>query len=61
MVRQSRDGMRQTGYAITIAIALLAVFCLLSGDSWAAGTLGLTAALSVGAMEMLRKGFSRRL
>lgn len=61
MIRNTRDGVRQTVYAITIAIALLAVFCLLTGDIWAAGTLALTAVLSLGAMEMLRRGFSRRL
>ena len=25
---ETRDGVRQTGYAITLAIVLLAVFCL---------------------------------
>jgi hypothetical protein len=57
----TKDGMRQTGYTITVAIVLLALFCLLAGDQWAAGTLGLTAAVSVAAMEMLRKATSRRL
>jgi len=61
MIRNTRDGVRQTVYAITIAIVLLAVFCLLAGDKWAAGTLALTAALSLGGVEMLRKGSSRRL
>ncbi len=57
----SKDGLRQTGYAITVMIALLAVFCLLTGDQWAAGTLALTAVVSIAAMEFLRRATSRRL
>ena len=61
MIRNTRDGVRQTGYAITIAIVLLALFCLLAGDKWAAATLALGGGLSMAVMEMLRKGLSRRL
>ena len=58
---ESRDGVRQTGYAITLAIVLLAVFCLLTGDRWAAGTLALAAAVTFVVVELLRKVTSRRL
>jgi len=60
MIRNTKDGVRQTVYAFAIAITLLALFCLLTGDKWAAGTLALTAAFSFGAMEMRRKVASRR-
>lgn len=61
MRRATKDGMRQTGYTITIAIVLLALFCLLTGDNWAAGTLAVTALVSVAGTEMLRKVISRRM
>lgn len=57
---ETRDGLRQTGYAITFAIGLLAVFCLLGGDPWAAGTLALVAVGTMGVVEMLRRRISRR-
>lgn len=57
----TRDGFRQTGYAITLAIVLLAVFCLLTGDQWAAATLAVAAVAAFGAIETLRRFTSRRL
>lgn len=57
----TRDGFRQTGYAITLAIVLLAVFCLLTGDQWAAATLAVAAVVAFGAIETLRRFTSRRL
>ena len=61
MRMRTKDETRQAGNAITLAVALLAVYCLLAGDEWAAGTLALAAAVLAVAVEMRRKMITRRL
>ena len=61
MRMRTRDETGQTGYAITLAVVLLAVYCLLTGAEWAAGTLALAAAALAGAVAMRRKMITRRL